>query len=317
MEEKNVNTNAPDLFSMDSDDSTMSFLVKQKRNQDGIYRPQLDQKDKNKTYKSTIRFLPNLLEGGKAGPSAIPKHIHYVKINNETLKGYYECNKNYEDKCPLCSLYWKFDKSNNAAEKDKAKLVARNTKYYSYVLIIEDEQQPELVGQIMVFQYGQKIKAKIEGEHNGEIDGKCNVFSVENGKDFRLLVKNITDADGKTYPNYDSSSFLKRSSLKVYDAKNAKFHEAPVDANGKIIEQKWKDKILKFLMERTVKLEDHKAVRWDDEIKAKVENIISYLNGNDESSANQAIRNARTSVPSAESTDNAVESEEMDDFFKE
>jgi len=303
-----------DLFSMDSDDSTMSFLTKQKRNSDGIYRNKLDQNDLTKTAKSTIRFLPNLLEGGKAGISAIPKHIHYVKINNDNLKGYYECNKNYEDKCPLCSLFWKFDKSNNAAEKEKASLVARNTKYYSYVLIIEDELQPELVGQIMIFQYGQKIKAKIEAEHNGEIDGKCNVFSVENGKDFRLIVKNVKDANGKIYPNYDSSSFLKRSPLKVWDAKGAKFHEAKVDESGKIVDQKWKDKILSFLTDRTVKLEDHKAIRWDEEVKAKVDNIISYLTGNEESSANNAIRNARTNISSS-IDETPVDTEEMDDFF--
>jgi hypothetical protein len=67
--------------------------------------------------------------------------------------------------------------SKNAILQEKAKCLKYSKKYYSYVLVLEDEQQPELVGKIMIFQYGKTIKDKILAEKNGEISGvSCNVF---------------------------------------------------------------------------------------------------------------------------------------------
>jgi hypothetical protein len=67
--------------------------------------------------------------------------------------------------------------SKNAILIDKSKQLKYSKKFYSYVLVIEDEQQPELVGKIMIMQYGKQLKTKISSERNGEITGvACNVF---------------------------------------------------------------------------------------------------------------------------------------------
>ena len=201
-----------DLFNMDENDSSLDFLKQKERNVDGIYRPRLDiSKDPKKGYTATIRFLPNLTTEGKVGVSAIEKHIHFVKLQGHTdLSGAYDCAKNESDKCDVCTLFWKLKNSKNQSDVEKAELINRTTKYYSYVLVVEDENQTELEGKIMIFPYGYKIKEMINDERNGVKDDACNIFDLANGKDFKLIIKKIGD-----YPNYDSSGFMKKSSIKI------------------------------------------------------------------------------------------------------
>ena len=119
---ENLNENLADdfLFSgVKADDETMSVFDNKPTINDGIYRPKLtDAKDKKIGYRATLRFLPNILENGKIGPSAIEKHVHYVDIKNVSgISGYYDCKKNYDKDCPLCTEYWKLTNSKNAVNR--------------------------------------------------------------------------------------------------------------------------------------------------------------------------------------------------------
>ena len=155
-------------------DSKMDFLNDKKAvNSDGIYRVDLSKvKDKKKGYRSVVRFLPNLTKEGKVGQSAIEKITHYVDIKNaKELSGWFDSPKNFNEKCPLTDLYYTMQNSKNAILQERSKALKYSKKYYSYVLVIEDEQQPETVGKIMIFQYGKTIKDKIQAERNGEITG--------------------------------------------------------------------------------------------------------------------------------------------------
>jgi hypothetical protein len=273
----NLNSN---LFN--DDDSSMEFLTPKQRNSDGIYRPSLDDaKDKRDGYKATIRFIKNLKQDGTLGPSAVEKHLHYVKLHNHPeLIGYYDCKKNFDSECPLCQTYWRLSKSNNAADQEKADLLKRNTKYYSYVLILEDENHPELVGTIMVFSYGYKIREKINAQWKGEVDGKkCNVFDFANGKDFRLIIKENKTPEG-TFPNYDSSQFLEKSPIKI----NGK--PIPVEYNAElqknvITDAKIQEGLQKFLLKRDHNLEEYESAGWSEEVSDKVQNIIAVITGDD------------------------------------
>jgi hypothetical protein len=304
----------------DAQQQELSFLDKEKRNQDGIYRPSLDQaKDSKEGYKSTIRFLRNLTRDGKIGPAAIEKHIHYVDLpNHPDLRGYYECAKNYSPKCDLCTFYWKLAKSNNQADVEKAELIGRSTKYYSYVMIMEDQQNPELVGKIMIFSYGYQIKQKIDAERKGEVSGdKVNVFDFVNGKDFRLIIKEKTKKNGNAVPTYEFSQFLAESPIKIYNEKTQKFVPATVDDDGKISDPKWQIKIKETLLGRdeNVNLEDHIAKEWDDETSSKVEKVISILSGDDIDFAEDSIKNASDSPSSKFTLDDDDNTGDMDDFF--
>lgn len=310
------------LFDMEADDSTMSFLDNRNTSKDGIYRANpKDAKDKQKGYVATIRFLPNVLEDGTLGPSAVEKHVHYANLPDyPDLKGYYDSLINFGEKCPLTTLFWKLKNSKNQAEVERSNLINRNTKYYSYVLIIEDEQHPELEGKIMVFPFGFKIKEKIDLERTGEnADGKkCNVFDPANGKDFRLIVKQVGD-----WPNYDSSQFRSVSPLKIWNDDTKKFIETPTEWDEEkekyiIKGQKVQTKVIEFLSSKEVKLEEHAAKPWTDEEKVKVEKIIEILSGKDFSTAKDSISSASRSTSSNESiedSDLGDGGDDLDEFF--
>jgi len=304
------------LFSgLEANDETMSVFDKPTTNNDGIYRPNLkDATDKKVGYKATLRFLPNLLESGKIGASAIEKHIHYVDMKNEgNLAGYYDCKKNHEPNCELCTEYWKLKNSKNAADNEKADLIKRTTKYYSYVLVIEDDQNPDLVGKILVYPYGYTIKEKINSERNGEVTGEpCNVFDLAKGKDFRLIIK-----EKGGFQNYESSSFVDITPIKLFDQKSGKFKTAPVDEDGKIANPKVQAKIKEVLLDREVNIDDHQAKKWDDAVQGKVNQVLAILNGEDVYIAEQKSKSSKNDATVETSTPSPIETDatDADDFF--
>lgn len=319
-----MSDNVVNLFDMEADDASMEFLDKRGSNTDGLFRPQpKNAKDKSKGYIATIRFLPNVLDDMTLGPSAIEKHVHYANLPDQPdLQGYYDSLINFGEKCPLTTLFWKLKNSKNQVEVERSELISRTTKYYSYVLIVEDEQNPELEGKVMIFPYGFKIKEKIDMERKGEnSEGKkCNVFDPANGKDFRLIVKEIGG-----YPNYDSSFFRESSPLKLWNEEKRKFVPTPVSFNEEknknvITDPKVQKAVFKFLTERyqDATLTDHEAKRWTEEEKDRVEKIVEVLSGKDFTMAKDKIEENRKS---STSTDNLEDSsledndEDLDDFF--
>ena len=301
-----------DLFdNIDAQSETLGFLEKKSSSLDGIYRPKIT--DKKKGYVSTIRFLPNLSKEGKVLQSAIEKHQHYVDFKNHPeLAGYYDCMKNFTDKCDFCTMYWTLKNSKNASDVEKAELISRSTKYYSYILVIEDEQNRDLEGKILIYPYGYKIKEKIKGQKEGEIGEPCNVFDLANGKNFKLIIKQVGD-----FPNYDSSSFMEVTPISI------KGKKAPVTVDektgkNKITDAKVKEKITQFLMDRTVNLEDHEAKEWTSEDKYKVSTILDILKGNEVNSTQKQASKASSDNISTNEADNEAtfgETNDAEDFF--
>jgi hypothetical protein len=302
-----------DLFdSIDAQSDTLDFLEKKGSALDGIYRPKADKKE---GYTAIIRFLPNLSKDGKVLQSAIEKHQHYVDLKNyPDLVGYYDCERNSKDKCEICTEYWKLNKSTNAADVEKSNLIKRSTKYYSYVLIIEDKQNKELEGKIMIYPYGVKIKDKIKNEKDGNnTSGEpCNVFDLANGKNFKLVIKEVAG-----FPNYDNSLFMDISPIQI-NGKKAPVEVDEKTGKNKITNPKAKESIMKFLLDRTVELEDHKPSEWSSEQKVKVTQILEILEGND---VNTAARTASKSSFDNISTKESVETfgeddDDAGDFFE-
>jgi len=312
-----------DLFN-GSLDSKMDFLndAKSNTNNDGIYRVDLSKvKDKKRGWRSVVRLLPNLTKDGKVGQSAIEKVTHYVDIKQpKELSGWFDSPKNFSEKCPLTDLYYNMQNSKNAILIEKSKQLKYSKKYYSYVLVIEDEQQPELVGKILIFQYGKTIKDKIMAEKNGEISGiGCNVFDLAAGKDFVLVVKEIQTGD-ETYPDYKMSMFKpETTSLPIYFKEKQVFKNAPLN-EGKI-EASVQGKIREFLLERDHDLEEYSPKKLSEEQQAKITEITNFLTGK----ASSSYSNGKTeSKPSSgdfdfedtfSSTTSSVTDEEEDDFF--
>lgn len=307
-------------------DNKMDFLNETKQvSNDGIYRVDLSKcKDKKKGWRSVVRFLPNLSKEGQIGQLAIEKIAHYVDIKNEReLSGWFDSPKNFNEKCPLTDLYYTMQNSKNAVLIDKSAQLKYSKKYYSYVLVLEDEQQPDLVGKIMIFQYGKIIKDKISSEKNGEISGvSCNIFDLSAGKDFVLLVKEIQTGD-QTYPDYKGSMFRpEASSLPIFFKDKGVFKNVPL-VEGKVSPEA-QAKVREFLIDRDYNLEDFAPKALTDEQHAKISEISNYLTGKSSASYNGAPKEARPSsddfntdldFASSESTSNT--SVDEDDFFSD
>jgi hypothetical protein len=309
-------------------ESKMDFLndTKTSNNNDGIYRVDLSKvKDKKRGWRSLVRILPNLTKDGKVGQSAIEKITHYVDIKQpKELSGWFDSPKNFNEKCPLTDLDYTMQNSKNAILIEKSKQLKYSKKYYSYVLVIEDEQQPELVGKILIWQYGKTIKDKIMAEKNGEISGVgCNVFDLAAGKDFVLVVKEIQTGD-ETYPDYKMSMFKpEATSLPIYFKEKGVFKNAPV-TDGKI-EAGVQSKIKDFLLDREHDLEEFAPKKLTDEQQAKITEISNFLTGKASSSFSSPKQEAKPSSDDFEFEDNfaktaattASASEDEDDFFND
>jgi len=314
-----------DLFN-GSLDTKMDFLNEQKAtNNDGIYRVDLSKvKDKKRGWRSVVRLLPNLTKEGKVAQSAIDKITHYVDIKQpKELSGWFDSPKNFNEKCPLTDLYYTMQNSKNAILIEKSKQLKYSKKYYSYVLVIEDEQQPELVGKILIFQYGKTIKDKIMAEKNGEISGVgCNVFDLAAGKDFVLVVKEIQTGD-ETYPDYKMSMFKpETTSLPIYFKEKQVFKNAPLN-EGKI-ETSVQIKIKDFLLDREHDLEEFAPKKLTDEQQSKITEISNFLTGKASSSFSSSKQESKPSSDDFEFEDNftktsatATSTETEDDFFSD
>ena len=260
------------LFDLD-DSVTSSYLNNKPAVQDGLFRPKLEQaKNKAKGYIMTGRFLPNFTKEGTIGPTAIEKHVHYAKFQNDpNLSGYYDCKKNFGEKCEMCDMFWALKKSKNSEEQEKAELINRTSKYYAYFLIYEDENQPELEGKIVVFPFGFKIKEKIRAKKEHP-KNPCDVEDLSRGMDFTLCIKEVGG-----FANYDSSEFDERGPLKKKTASGWKPY--PLNEETGKIDAKYHAEIKEFLLNREHDLEEFAAKKLTDEQQTKVNKILAILSG--------------------------------------
>ena len=312
------------LFSSGGLDNKVDFLNdRASKNADGIYRVSMDLvKDKKKGWRSVVRLLPNINQEGVLGQVAIEKITHYVDIkNNKELSGWFDSAKNFPDgKCALTDLYYTMINSKNAILMEKAKCLKYSKKYYSYCLVIEDEQQPELVGKIMILQYGKQIREKIVAEKNGDISGeKCNVFDLSTGKDLTLIVKETGGED--SFPDYNSSAFKPNStSLPIYNEEKKVFKNVPViDVDGRLtIDPKFRGPVKDFLLKREHELETFAPKHLTETQQAKITEISNYLTGKSSNSfanANATSNDFDFEEPTTDKPKGRAVVEDSDDFF--
>lgn len=305
------------LFNSGGLNDKQDFLNDKKlANTDGIYRIDLEKvKDKKKGWKSVIRLLPDLRQDGTIGQSAIEKVTHFVDMKNQReLSGWFDSPKNFgkEHKCALSDLYYTMINSKSAILIEKAKVLKYSKKYYSYCLVVEDEQQPELIGKIMIFQYGKQIKDKITAEKNGDITGEsCNVFDLVSGKDLVLSVKE-TGLDDERYPDYNSSAFRpNNSSLPIYNEETGKFKNVTT-SNGSI-DSKLQGIVKDFLLKRDFELENFAPKKLTDEQESKIVGISNFLTG--KTSSTKTVETSDFDFEEPAKTSAPVTSSDEDDFF--
>jgi len=148
--------------------------------------------------------------------------IPFVKVFDHGFQGpggWYidKCPTTIEQDCPVCTHNrgivevgggWE-----SLNEKDK-KLVRdhkRRESYISNILVIKDEHQPELEGQVMLYKYGKSIFDKILTAMEPEFadEDALNPFDFWEGADFKIKIRK---ADGG-WRSYDRSEFAPVSVL--------------------------------------------------------------------------------------------------------
>lgn len=256
-----------DVFNLGESEAG-SYLNDRPKSNDGLLRPKLEE-GKDGKRELVIRILPNLMQNGKIGPTAVEKHLHYADFkNNPELQGYFDClkNANIGKDCPLCKTYWALKNSKNPNDNDKAKLISRSTKYYSYAYVVEDKQVPANEGKIFIFPFGYKIFVKIKAK--AESTRKpCKVEDLVYGANLNLVIQEV----GGFY-NYDASEFETPEAITI-DGKQLK-----VGADGKIAPGE-KERVVEFLKSREFHLEDFMPKDWTPELYDKANKIISLLSG--------------------------------------
>lgn len=292
---KNVADLNPNFLYSDDEEELRGLMNDDSNIESGIYQPSLKKaSDKRNGYKATIRFLPNIYLDNETnqivrGQFAIKKHVHYINIEGNELSGYYDCQKDVGKPCPICALYYKLKNSRNVVDNEKAKKINKSEKYYSYVLVIEDDQQPESVGKVLVFPYGFTIKGKILSELNGDAGEKCKVYDLSKGKDFKLIIKEKGDQS-----TYEFSTFYGNTSpIKIWNEDEKRFITVPVDENGLITNKKAIDAITKMLLSRKVELEEFQPKEWDDETSNKIDTLISYILNDDIDESEDIIKKVK------------------------
>lgn len=293
---------------------------------DGLFRvdmSKVSEKNKNRGYRVELRFLPNAITNPEIikslkgedydeerdemmlGNNFFRKSTHYVNIPEIGVNGYFDEPTNIDpktgnkiaEKSPLAETFFATEDSTNAVVRSRRTLLQWRQKWYSYVLIINDEQRPEYNGKIMILEYGKGIYDAIKAEEKGEgISGdKANAFSLNSGKNFTLISKDKTwkNNQGKeiTTPNYDNSGFsgsVGPIQIPVFDEDGSikKWIIPPVDENG-TISSEIQAKIVKFLTTRDLELESFGAQPWSDNQQKQVSDIISYVMAKSQTPSNE------------------------------
>lgn len=282
-----------DLFNGNISNKLVFESEKKERKGPLVYKVDMKKFSAEGSWKSVVRFLPNVFKNSEGeyeiGKSMFEKTSHYVDIKEpRELSGYFDSPRNFNESCPLSSLYSTLDKSDNVIMKERAKQLNLNRNNYAYVLVVEDNQQPELVGKIMVYQFPKQISDMIRVENTGEITGdSCDVFDIANGKDFVILASLTKDPSGRTFPNYKNTAFRpQRTSLPMF--KDGELKRLPTvdrgdtDSNGipmKKVDPNYTTMALEYLMNREVELATFEPKRLSDADHEKINQIVNHLTG--------------------------------------
>jgi|694.fasta_scaffold66620_2 hypothetical protein len=242
-----------DIFNLDAE----SFVTK--TNQAGgskdleFYKP-YPEDGKDGVYKSLIRFIPN-----SENPAKSKIHKYYVYLNDPVSGNGFavDCPSTVGKKSILKDLFWKLKNSHSAADQELAKSFSRKEDFYSLVQIVQDKNNPDLEGKIMIFKFGKKINEMIEAQLQPEYGDACNPYDLFEGREFAISVRKVGE-----WNNYDLCSFVgERTPIKIEGSQMKKNQE---DMN----------KILEYLKTGPRNLSSFDYKDWDDEVNDKVMAVI-------------------------------------------
>lgn len=179
---------------------------------DRFWYPQRDQSGNGF---AVIRFLP------AGGDEDMP----FVRVFRHAFQGpggwYIENSLTTIDQPDPCGeLNSKLWNDGTDAGKEQARKQKRQMHYIANVLVIQDKNNPENEGKVMLFKFGAKIFDKIKSAMHPEFEDEdaINPFDLWEGANFKLKIRQY-----EGYPNYDKSEFDSASEL--FDGDEGKLKE--------------------------------------------------------------------------------------------
>ena len=217
---------------------------------------------------ATIRFLPRV-EGDELPWVRIFSH----GFQGPTGKWYIENSlTTLGENDPVGELNTQLWNSGSEANKEIARKQKRKLSFIANVLIVSDPKHPENEGKVFLFKFGKKIFDKImdKARPTFEDEKPVNVFDFWEGANFKLRMRK---KDG--YANYDESAFMEPSAIGD--------DELIVDVASK------QHKLVEFL--------DRKNFKSYDELKKKLNEVLSGDSFAGKSAAEMAEEDDRPSAP--------------------
>lgn len=156
---------------------------------------------KNGIYTAKVRFVPWVNNPARC---IVDKQVCWVKdpVSNRAM--YVDDPRSIGEYSPVTDMFFKLYNTKVGMFIDYAKKnLSSKLQYASLVQIIEDEQHPELVGQIKVFIYGKKIWQKIYDQEHLPNVPPVNPFHPIDGKVFYIRC-----VEQSGFNNFDQSMFL-------------------------------------------------------------------------------------------------------------
>lgn len=187
--------NLNDIFNLSVDD----FKEEEKVVVKNIFKP--DSKNgKDGVYKAVVRFLPWHKDAKK---SVMKKWSCWMQNPSNNEGRLVDCPSTIGKKSILQDLFWKYKKSESVADQKIAENFSRRQRFASLVQIMKDDNNPDTVGQIMVWPYGIKIHNKINAELKPEFGAPHIPFDLFEAKPFLVHVTQVAG-----FNNFDNSKFL-------------------------------------------------------------------------------------------------------------
>ncbi len=237
---------------------------------------------------ATIRFLPRV-EGDELPWVRIFSH----GFQGPTGKWYIENSlTTLNENDPVGELNTQLWNSGSEANKEIARKQKRKLSFIANILVVSDPKHPENEGKVFLFKFGKKIFDKImdKARPTFEDEKPVNVFDFWEGANFKLRMRK---KDG--YANYDESVFTEPCALGDDDQ--------IVSVAGQ------QHKLAEFL--------DRKNFKSYDELKKKLNEVLSGDSFTGKSAAQMAEEEDRPSAPAPKIASKAAPSpksmEEDDD----
>lgn len=295
----NENSNVfDDLFNPKVDTSKPAKSVTQE------YKPSA-KNGKNNIYQSIVRFIT---WWEKPNQSIVDKWTCFLEDPITSKGKYVDCPSSIGKQSPLLEMYFKLKKSDNVAMQSKAQIFSRRQVYTALIQVVKDDNNPELVGKIMAWQFGKKIHDKIDAELNPVIGESHNPFDLLNGKLFGL---HITLVSG--FNNYDNCKFYNQSMALMMPDGTGKLNPITADTN--------RNEVLEFLKTNSPDLNKYAYKEWDNDTHNYVNGVIATVLGKAQTPSTTAdIINSQpstTTMNGITATSISMESLEIDNNIPE